>query len=112
VYGFETTREQRSNQSPDATASSSAGADESTFTAGASRSAATNLPLAMSFSCVFLYNIPTPSWECPHCHFIDHAADLLRLDFDPLQRRQCGRAFLAVPEGDHPADPGPLENRS
>ena len=60
------------------------------------------------------YNIPVPTWECPHCHFIHHAADIVRLDFDNLQCKHCGRAFPAVPEGDHPEGdhPGNLKTES
>jgi rubredoxin len=53
------------------------------------------------------YNIPVPTWRCPHCRFIHRPADLLRLNNDDLQCRQCGQAFPAVPakaESDHPAE--------
>jgi len=27
------------------------------------------------------YSIETPTWQCPHCGFIHHAFDVLRVDF-------------------------------
>jgi hypothetical protein len=33
------------------------------------------------------YNIEVPTWGCPHCHFIHHAADLVRLNFTEVQCR-------------------------
>ena len=50
------------------------------------------------------YNIEVPTWTCPHCDFVHRPADIVRLDFNNLQCRQCGRAFPAVP------DPPPAEN--
>jgi hypothetical protein len=53
------------------------------------------------------YNIPIPTWTCPHCGFVHRPADLLRLNATDLECRQCGRAFPAVleaqPEGNHRA---------
>ena len=43
------------------------------------------------------YSIPSPEWKCPHCGYIHHAADRLRLDSDNPQCRTCAQAFPAVP---------------
>ena len=56
--------------------------------------------------------LPVPTWTCPHCGFVHRPADLLRLDSDNLQCRQCGRAFPAVPEGDHPKADHPSETKT
>jgi hypothetical protein len=40
--------------------------------------------------------LPVPTWTCPHCGFVHRPADLLRLDSDNLQCRQCKQAFPAV----------------
>ena len=61
------------------------------------------------------YDVPVPTWKCPHCGFVHHAADLLRLNFDELQCRSCGRAFLAVPDDPPEAEtrpPADLKSRS
>jgi hypothetical protein len=42
------------------------------------------------------YNIQPTFWTCPHCGFVHRAADLLRLDSDNLQCRQCKQGFQAV----------------
>jgi len=58
------------------------------------------------------YNIPVPEWRCPHCGFVHHPADLLRLNFTDLQCRQCGKPFPAVAEGDHPESDQPFDLKS
>jgi hypothetical protein len=39
------------------------------------------------------YNIPRPTWTCPHCGFVHHAADILRIDNHQLRCKQCQKAF-------------------
>ena len=48
------------------------------------------------------YPLPVPTWTCPRCGFVHRPADLLRLDPDNLQCRQCKQTFASVPDGDHP----------
>jgi hypothetical protein len=53
--------------------------------------------------------LPVPTWTCPHCQFVHKPADLLRLDADRLQCRQCKQAFPTVAppaqaRSDHPDD--------
>jgi hypothetical protein len=39
------------------------------------------------------YNIQRPTWTCPHCGFVHHAADIVRIDDERLLCKQCGQAF-------------------
>ena len=41
------------------------------------------------------YDIPTPTWNCPHCGLVHTAADLMRLDSNTFQCKSCGRSFRA-----------------
>jgi transcription elongation factor Elf1 len=42
------------------------------------------------------YNIPRPTWNCPHCGFVHSAADIVRLDDERLRCKQCGKATLRL----------------
>jgi transcription elongation factor Elf1 len=44
-----------------------------------------------------LYNIPKLFWRCPHCGFEHSPADLMRVDWDQLQCKGCGKSFTAGP---------------
>ena len=39
------------------------------------------------------YDIPKPTWTCPHCGFVHSAADLMRLDSERFQCKRCGKPF-------------------
>jgi hypothetical protein len=39
------------------------------------------------------YNIQPPTWTCPHCGFVHHAADIVRINDTQLHCKQCGKAF-------------------
>jgi rubredoxin len=39
------------------------------------------------------YNIPVPTWTCPHCGFVHRPANLMRVDFVNLRCKQCGQIF-------------------
>jgi len=49
------------------------------------------------------YDIPKPTWTCPHCGFIHVPASLLRPFSENLQCRQCWKAFLQFPILSSPA---------
>jgi rubrerythrin len=42
------------------------------------------------------YNIPRPTWTCPHCGFVHYAADIVRLDDEGPECKRCGLAFVAA----------------
>lgn len=50
----------------------------------------------------FRYDIPKPTWTCPHCRFVHAPADLLHLDSDRFQRKSCGESFASAPASEHP----------
>jgi len=37
--------------------------------------------------------LPKQTWTCPHCGFVHHAADIVRLDDARLRCKQCGKAI-------------------
>ena len=39
------------------------------------------------------YNIPRPTWTCPHCGFVHSAADIVRINNYQLRCKQCQKAF-------------------
>jgi hypothetical protein len=45
------------------------------------------------------YNITPTKWTCPHCGFVFGAADLIRVNFDDLRCKQCGKISLAPTQG-------------
>ena len=43
------------------------------------------------------YDIPKPTWTCPHCGFVHTAADLMRLDSDQFCCKSCGKPLQTYP---------------
>ena len=43
------------------------------------------------------YDIPKPTWTCPHCGRIHTAADLMRLDANRFQCKACDKPFPSGP---------------
>ncbi len=48
------------------------------------------------------YTITLPTYTCPHCGHVNSVDNLVRLDWDRVQCKQCGEGFTAIPDAKKP----------
>jgi hypothetical protein len=51
------------------------------------------------------YNIPVPTWTCPHCGYVHGQGTVVRIDRHRFRCNGCGRLFPDVPKSKQKTPP-------